>query len=111
MRVTDVRVNKIENPKGKTVAYVDATFDDAVEVKGFTIVNGANGYFLGMPQRKIGEEWKNSAFITDRDLRASLERMALSEMGLVTDSKSVGARQSKVPKEYARQAGVDTGWE
>ena len=100
---------------GKTIAYVDITLDDTLEVKGFTVVNGQNGPFLGMPQRKIGEKWSNSAYIKDRDLRSEIERQALSELGLTASSSSApagkGRKSSAVPREYQKQAGVDSGWE
>lgn len=52
MKVTDVRVRPVSNPKYNTLGYADVTFDEIFVVKNFRIVRGKKGLFVGMPSKK-----------------------------------------------------------
>ncbi len=52
MKITDVHVFKLQNPKSKVVAFASVTLDDILVVKGFRVVRGSEGLFVGMPSRR-----------------------------------------------------------
>ena len=43
------KVNPLESPMGKTVAFGSLIVDDLLVIDGFAIVNGSNGLFVSMP--------------------------------------------------------------
>ena len=66
---------------GKLRAFFDLKTSDGFVIKGFKIVEGINGLFVGMPsvQNKEGEYY-DSVF-ADKDLRDELEKLAIREYG------------------------------
>ena len=73
------RINK--GNWGKLRAFFDLKTSDGFIIKGFKIVEGINGLFVGMPsvQNKEGEYY-DSVF-ADKDLRDELEKLAIREYG------------------------------
>ena len=56
MQITDVRIKKITNSNYiKAVASI--TFDDEFVVHDIKIIKGEKGLFMGMPSRKVGEDY------------------------------------------------------
>jgi stage V sporulation protein G len=47
-----VKIFPLKNQSGKTKAFASVVFDDIVEVKGFKVIEGANGLFVSMPSQK-----------------------------------------------------------
>ena len=66
---------------GKLRAFFDLRTSDGFVIKGFKLVEGINGLFVGMPsvQNKEGEYY-DSVF-ADKDLRDELEKLAIREYG------------------------------
>ena len=66
---------------GKLRAFFDLKTSDGFIIKGFKIVEGINGLFVGMPsvQNKEGEYY-DSVF-ADKELRDKLEKLAIREYG------------------------------
>ena len=73
------RINK--GNWGKLRAFFDLKTSDGFVIKGFKIVEGINGLFVGMPsvQNKEGEYY-DSVF-ADKELRDELEKLAIREYG------------------------------
>ncbi len=54
MNITDVRIRKVgEESKLKAIASI--TFDDEFVVHDIKIIDGQNGLFIAMPNKKMGE--------------------------------------------------------
>ncbi len=54
MKITDIRVRLVnDNDKLKAVASI--TIDDELVVHDIKLINGKDGYFLSMPNRKSGD--------------------------------------------------------
>ncbi len=53
MEITDVRLDLLDNPRGKLQAFCSLTIDDKFVVKNFKIIEGNNGLFVAMPSRKL----------------------------------------------------------
>lgn len=52
------KVNPLESPMGKTVAFGSLIVDDLLVIDGFAIVNGSNGLFVSMPSKVDKEDPK-----------------------------------------------------
>ena len=46
------KINPLNPPLGKMVAFATLVIDDVLEVQGFKIINGAKGLFVSPPQHK-----------------------------------------------------------
>ena len=66
---------------GKLRAFFDLRTSDGFIIKGFKIVEGINGLFVGMPstQNKEGEYY--DSVLADKDLRDDLEKIAMRAYG------------------------------
>ena len=60
MQITDVRIRTMDNG-GKMKAVASVTFDDEFVVHDIKIVEGDKGYFVAMPNKKVGEVYKDVA--------------------------------------------------
>jgi len=76
-----VRLYKFDG-KGATKAICDISIADEFLVKGFRIVQGKNGLFVGVP-RESGKDgkWYNSAFPLTAQTRETLNAAVLSAYG------------------------------
>ena len=76
---------------GKLRAFFDLKTSDGFVIKGFKIVEGINGLFVGMPsvQNKEGEYY--DSIFADKDLRDELEKLAIREYGQESMEASSGA--------------------
>ncbi|MCP4652041.1 MAG: septation protein spoVG [Candidatus Omnitrophica bacterium] len=65
--------------KGATKAMCDVSISDEFLVKGFRVVDGKNGLFVGVPreQGKDGK-WYNSVFPLTDSVREALQQAVLS---------------------------------
>ena len=53
MNITDVRIRKV-NDEGKMKAVVSITIDNEFVVHDIKIINGSNGEFIAMPNKRLG---------------------------------------------------------
>ncbi len=67
------------NGEGPIKAICDVSIADQFMVKGFRVVEGKNGLFVGVP-REPGKDgkWYNSAFPLTPETRESLDQVVLS---------------------------------
>lgn len=63
MKITDVRIHQVPASTGKLRAFASVTFDDALVVHDFRIIDGSHGLFIGMPSRKTKQgDWQDIVF-------------------------------------------------
>ncbi len=75
-----VRMNHLSNDSGsKTSAYFDIKTDDGIIIKGFKLVNGANGMFMSSPNDKGKDGKYYDSVILPKEMKQNLEKMALTE--------------------------------
>lgn len=78
MKITDVRVRRLEN-NGKMKAVVSVTFEDVLVVHDIKIIEGQKGLFIAMPSRKIGEsDYIDIAHPITTKMRDTLEKAIFS---------------------------------
>lgn len=79
MKVTDVRVRKVNN-EGKMKAIVSVTFDDEFVVHDIKIIEGQNGLFIAMPSRKMADgEFRDIAHPINSETRSAIQEAVFSE--------------------------------
>ena len=66
MKIEVVRIHRLDNG-GSLKAFADLQFDDAFVVKGFKVVEGKEGLFVGMPSElnKNGKWFSTFEPLTD----------------------------------------------
>ena len=55
VNLTEIRINKINNPKGKIKAFASITLNNSFVIKNIKIIDGSNGLFVGWPSKRNEE--------------------------------------------------------
>lgn len=79
MKITDIRVRKIENG-GKMKAVVSITIDEEFVVHDIKVIEGEKGLFIAMPSRRASDgEFKDVAHPIKAETREMLQRVILEQ--------------------------------
>lgn len=74
------RISKLTNKSGsKTEAFFDIQTDDGIVIKGFRIVNGANGLFISSPDEKGKDGKYYETVILPKEIRETVQKLAIEE--------------------------------
>ena len=65
--------------ESKTAAFFDIETEEEIIIKGFRIVNGANGLFVSVPDEKGKDGKFHDKVILPKEMKEQLEKMALDE--------------------------------
>lgn len=77
MRITDVRVRKIDK-EGKMKAIVSVTFDDEFVVHDIKVIDGDKGLFVAMPSKKASDgEYRDIAHPINSSTRDNIQKVVL----------------------------------
>jgi stage V sporulation protein G len=94
MEITDVRVFPVEEDKLK--AYVTLTFDNCFVIRDMKIIQGASGYFVSMPSKKMKDgTYKDVAHPIEQKTRAMIESRILDEYHKTVASKGISPNKPK----------------
>lgn len=78
MDITEVRIKKIEG-EGKLRGYASVTFDDVFVVHNIKIIDGDEGMFIAMPNRRVRTgEFKDIAHPLNTDFRTAIQGKILN---------------------------------
>ncbi|MGI6404989.1 MAG: septation regulator SpoVG [Syntrophaceticus sp.] len=79
MRVTEVRIRKVNQDGNRMKAVCSVTFDDEFVVHDIKVVEGDRGMFIAMPSRKTPSgEFRDIAHPITSDTRKSIQDAILS---------------------------------
>ncbi|MCI9610896.1 MAG: septation regulator SpoVG [Eubacterium sp.] len=79
MRITDVRVRKVEK-EGKMKAVVSITIDDEFVVHDIKVIEGVKGLFIAMPSRRAADgEFRDIAHPINSETRDHIQNIILEE--------------------------------
>jgi len=95
------RMNKGE--WGKLRAFFDLKTSDGFIIKGFKLVEGINGLFVGMPSVQNKEGEYNDSVFADRELRDELTEIAIREYG----QESVSSPNTSAPPSNEQPSNED----
>jgi len=77
--MTISRLFILETPAGNTKAFVDFETSEGIILKGFKLIHGPTGLFVGAPSEKGKDgKWRESIIIP-KELRNELNSMVVSE--------------------------------
>jgi len=86
MKVTDVRVRKVET-EGKMRAVVSITIDDEFVVHDIKVIEGDRGLFIAMPSKKANDgEYRDIAHPINSETRAKLQDIILEAYAKAPES-------------------------
>ena len=66
---------------GKIKAFFDVQTEDGFVIKGFKLIHGINGLFVGFPSRKGDDEEYYDTIYAERELKDELSQMAIDYYG------------------------------
>ena len=73
------KVNVFKNSGGsKIVANATVVIDDCLWLTGIKVIEGSEGYFIGFPSKKVGEEYKDIYFM-NKATKAEVQDAILAE--------------------------------
>ena len=66
---------------GKIKAFFDVTTEEGFVIKGFKLVQGINGLFVGNPSQKGSDDEYYDTVYADKELKEELSQMAIDHYG------------------------------
>ena len=66
---------------GKIRAFFDLQTEDGFTLKGFKLVEGINGLFVGFPSQKGSDEEYHDTVWADRDIKEQVNQLAIKTYG------------------------------
>jgi stage V sporulation protein G len=89
MEITDIKVKKV-NADGKLKAYVSLTFDNCFVVHNLKVIEGKDGIFVAMPNRKTKKgEFKDIAHPINSECRNFIQTRIIDEYNKALESGDV----------------------
>jgi len=101
MKVTDVRLRKVNNPDTRMKALASITFDDAFVIHDLRVIDGNNGLFVAMPsKRTVDGEFRDVAHPINSEMRQYIQEAVMkvydeTEDPVVEDEESVEEIESE----------------
>ena len=93
---TDVAVRAYPvSGEGQVLANLSMNVNGCFAIRGAKLVQGKNGPFVSMPQKKMGEEYKDIVFTTTREMYDKLTATAIAAYGQAMDAMAEKHRQSQ----------------
>lgn len=84
--MTISRLFILTTPAGNTKAFVDLETNEGIILKGFKLILGPTGLFLGAPSEKGKDgKWRESVIIP-KEMRTEINSMAISEYDRIRTS-------------------------
>lgn len=91
MEITDIKVKPVTS-EGKLKAYVSITFDNCFVVHNLKVIQGKQGIFVAMPNRKTTTgEYKDIAHPINSECRNEIQNKILEEYEKVKDQEAATA--------------------
>lgn len=101
MNITDVKIRKLF-PDGKLKAIVSVTFDDNFVIHDIKVIEGQNGQFIAMPNRKTSRgEFKDICHPIKKETREYLEGTILNAYQNWVDENGEDALDNQGPDNYS----------
>lgn len=86
MKITSVKVRKIEKEDSRMKGIASVVLDDCFAVKDIRIIEGEKGLFIAMPSRKYpNDEYRDVAHPINAETRAMFEDAIIEEYNNTSD--------------------------
>lgn len=75
-----VRMNSLQaGSSSKTAAFFDIQTEEGIIIKGFRLVNGANGLFISAPNEKGKDGKYYDSVVLSKEMKDSLQTQAIEQ--------------------------------
>ena len=91
---------------GKIRAFFDLQTQDGFTIKGFKLVEGINGLFVGFPSQKGSDDEYRDTVWAERDLKDELTQLAIKEYGQEVMAPPLGMEENDFPPPQVETAEV-----
>ena len=106
MEITDVRVFAVNDPRVR--AYVSVVFDACFMVNDLRVVEGKQGLFVSMPnRRRRNGDFKDIAHPLNQETRRRIEQRVLEEFARVAEGGATNGATNGAAPVAASEAGED----
>lgn len=79
MKITDIRIRRVQNSEGRLKAVASIVIEDAFVIHDIKILEGTDGNFIAMPSRKTADgEYKDIAHPLNTETRSLISNMVLT---------------------------------
>ena len=89
---------------GKIRAFFDLQTEDGFTLKGFKLVEGINGLFVGFPSQKGSDDEYHDTIWADRDVKEQVNQLAIKTYGQEVMSPAPGMENNDFPPAAAEMA-------
>ncbi len=89
---------------GKIRAFFDLQTEDGFTLKGFKLVEGINGLFVGFPSQKGSDDEYHDTIWADRDVKEQVNQLAIKTYGQEVMSPTPGMENNDFPPHPAELA-------
>ena len=82
---------------GKIRAFFDLQTQEGFTIKGFKLVEGINGLFVGFPSQKGSDDEYRDTIWAERDLKDELTQLSIKEYGQEIMTPPTGMEEESFP--------------
>ena len=82
---------------GKIRAFFDLKTEEGFILKGFKLINGSNGLFVGFPSQKGQDDQYYDTIWADKELKEIVNQVALKYYGVDVNQQSGGYENNSPP--------------
>ena len=82
---------------GKIRAFFDLQTQEGFTIKGFKLVEGINGLFVGFPSQKGNDDEYRDTIWAERELKEELTQLAIKEYGQEIMAPPIGIEENDFP--------------
>jgi len=107
MKITDVRLRKVNNQDNRMKALVSITFDDSFVIHDLRVIEGNNGMFVAMPSKRTPDgEFRDIAHPIHSDMRQHVQEEV---MKVYEESETVEQEGDSEEASESENEGDDDG--
>ncbi len=98
MKITDVRLRKVNNQDTRMKALVSVTFDESFVIHDLRVIDGNNGLFVAMPSKRTPDgEFRDIAHPINSDMRKHVQEEVMRVYEETADAAEDKAEQASEP--------------
>lgn len=99
MKITDVRLRKVNNQDTRMKALVSITFEGAFVIHDLRVIEGNNGLFVAMPSKRTPDgEFRDIAHPINSEMRQHVQEEVMRVYEETEDPEPVGEASDETPE-------------
>lgn len=99
MKITDVRLRKVNNQDTRMKALVSITFEGAFVIHDLRVIEGNNGLFVAMPSKRTPDgEFRDIAHPINSEMRQHVQEEVMRVYEETEDPEPVGETSDSTPE-------------